>query len=259
MGIKFENVSYREKLVDVTFDIKFGQINTIVGSTGSGKSIIVQLICMLKSPTKGRIIIDDSYKIGLVNQQVEEQFFCQTVRKELESNLEGENYTEERLQKRIKDSLKMVGLEEKCLERDPLKLSSSEMRKLSLAKALSINPKILILDEPSVGLDNEDKKKLVKIIKTLKRRFSKTIIIITQDVEFAHLVSDYIIGINKGRIVAQGDKYTFFKQVNLLKKNKIGVPKIIEFEDIALKTKKIKLGYRDDVNDLIKDIMRNLK
>lgn len=259
MAIRFKDVDYKDILNKVSFEIKMGKVNTIVGCSGSGKSILIQMLCMLKSPTKGKILVDDTYKIGLVSQQVEEQLFCETVEDELKSNLESFNYEKEKLDKKVRDSLKMVELSLDILKRDPLKLSSSEMRKLSLAKALSINPQILILDEPCIGLDTSEKETILKIIQKLKRRYSKTIIMVTEDVEFVHLISDNIIGISKGKVLHTGNKYSFFKEVDLLKRNKIAVPKIIEFEDMVLKRKNIKLGYRDDINDLIKDILRNVK
>lgn len=259
MAIKFKDVEYKDIINKVSFEIKKGKVNSIVGCNGSGKSLLIQMLCMLKSPTKGKVVFDDTYKIGLVSQQVEEQLFCETVEDELRNNLESFDYNEEKLNKKIRDSLKMVGLTDSILSRDPLKISGSEMRKISLAKALSINPQILILDEPCVGLDTSEKEKIIKLINLLKRRYSKTIILITNDTEFVHLVSDNIIGISKGKVLLMGNKYSFFKEVDLLKKNKIAVPKIIEFEDIVLKRKNIKLGYRDEINDLIKDILRNVK
>lgn len=259
MAIKFKDVEYKDIINKVSFEIKKGKVNSIVGCNGSGKSLLIQMLCMLKSPTKGKVVFDDNYRIGLVSQQVEEQLFCETVEDELRNNLESFNYNEEKLNKKIRDSLKMVGLTDTILYRDPLKISGSEMRKISLAKALSINPQILILDEPCVGLDTVEKEKIIKIINLLKRRYSKTIILITNDTEFVHLVSDNIIGISKGKVLLTGNKYSFFRKVDLLKKNKIAVPKIIEFEDIVLKRKNIKLGYRDEINDLIKDILRNVK
>lgn len=259
MGVRFSKVKYKDILKDISFEISMGKINTIVGCTGSGKSILIQMLCMLKSPSKGKIIVDDTYRIGLVNQQVEEQFFCETVEEELKSNLESFNYKEERIDKKINDALKMVGLNKDILKRDPLKLSSSEMRKLSLAKALSVNPQILILDEPCIGLNIIESNNIIKIIRTLKRRYSKTIIIATNDIEFAHIVSDNIIGLSNGKVICTGDKYNFFKETALLRKNNIALPKIIEFENMVLNSKNIKLGYRDDINDLIKDILRKIK
>lgn len=134
----------------------------------------------------------------------------------------------------------MVGLSEKYLSRDPLELSSSEMRKVMLAKGLAINPKILILDEPSIGLDAEDKRELIKLLKTIKRRYNKTIIIISQDIEFIHQLVDYLFVFKDGKILIEGDKYEVFKQRELLERNGIQIPKIIQFELLVLNNKNIK-------------------
>ena len=259
MEISFDGVSYKDIIKNISFSIDCNKINTIIGPTGSGKSILLQLICQLKAPTKGKIIMSDSFKIGYVNQNVREQFFCETVEKELMQNIDSLNYSKEKKQKKIMDSLKMVNLNTSLLKKDPLKLSHSEMRKLSLAKALLLNPNILILDDFSSCLDYSSKKEFIKLLKLLKRRYNKTIIITTQDIEFVHQVSDKVIAINDGKIIAIGDKFSVYKKYELLRINHIPVPRIIEFEKLVFDIKNIKLGYRDDLNDLVKDILRNVK
>lgn len=259
MEIELDNVSFNDQLKNISFKIENKKINAIIGPTGSGKSLILQLICQLKAPTSGKVIISDSFKIGYVNQNVKEQFFCENVEKELELSIENKSYTLEKKQKKISDSLKMVGLETSILKKDPLKLSHSEMRKLSLAKALIINPNILILDDLTSSFDYNSKFEFVKLLKLLKRRYGKTIILATQDIEFVHQVCDKIIVINDGKKILEGDKYSIYKKYDLLKLNQIPIPNIIEFEKLVYDTKKIKLGYRDDINDLVKDILRNIR
>lgn len=259
MEIEFKDVSYEDILKNLNFSIELKKINTIIGSIGSGKTTILQLLCQLKAPTKGKIIMHESYNVGYVNQNVEEQFFCETVEKELEYSLNLKKYTTEKKHKRVLDALKMVDLDEIFLKKDPLRLSHSEMKKLSIAKALIINPNILILDDPTSSLDYTSKKSLIKLLKMIKRKYNKTIVIATQDAEFAHLISDKIIAINEGRIIVIGDKYSIYKNMNLLKKNHISVPKIIELEHYIFESKKIRLAYRDEVNDLVKDILRSIR
>lgn len=258
MEIEFKDVYYKDILKNINFSINLKKINTIIGPVGSGKTTILQLFCQLKAPTSGKIVMYESYNVGYVNQNVEEQFFCETVEKELEQCLDLRKYSSEKKEKRILDALKMVNLDKSFLKKDPLKLSHSEMKKLSIAKALIINPSILVLDDPTSSLDYNSKKNLIKLLKMIKRRYNKTIIIATQDMEFSHLVSDKVIAINEGKIVAVGDKYTIYKNMNLLRKNRISIPKIIELEYYMYESKKIKLSFRDDVNDLVKDILRNI-
>jgi energy-coupling factor transporter ATP-binding protein EcfA2 len=259
MEIELKNVSYKEQLKNVNFKIEMQKINTIIGPTGSGKSIILQLICQLKAPTEGKVILSDSFKIGYVNQNVKEQFFCETVEKELEQSIENKNLSSEKKNKKVKDSLKMVNLDSSILNKDPLKLSHSEMRKLSLAKALIINPTVLVLDDLTSSFDYNSKFEFMKLLKLLKRRYGKTIIIATQDIEFVHQVSDKIIALSDGKIIAEGDKYSIYKKYDLLKLNHIPIPNIIEFEKMVYDMKKVKLGFRDEINDLVKDILRNAR
>ncbi len=192
-----------------------------------------------------------------IGQYPGESFFCESVYKELEYWLEYYNYKKEKIDKHIKDAIKMVGLDEKYLSCDPLDLSSSEMQKVLLAKCLALNPKIFVFDEPTICLDDDDKKRLIKLLKNIKRRFHKTIIIMSQDIEFIHQVADYLFVFDSGKLITEGDKYEVFKRDKLLEKHSILIPKIVQFELLTLKEKNIKLGLRDELNDLIKDILRN--
>lgn len=276
MEIKFKNVSYivtDKKVLDgIDLKIKKGEINAIIGPSGSGKSTIGQLLDATIFPTSGEVIIGDKkiskdiedidikklrFNVGVVSDFPEEKFFSLTVEKEIMDILKYFDYPKDKMKKRISDSLRMVKLPESYLKRDPLSLSSGEMKRLSLAATLAINPEILVLDEPTIGLDSEGKKELIKILKIIKRRYNKTIVIITQDIEFIHKFVDYVILVNSGKIIYEGDKYKVFKQDKILLKNGIVIPKIIQFELLTLDSKKIKLGYRDEINDLIKDILRN--
>lgn len=258
MEIEFKDVCYKDILKNINFSIDLKKINTIIGTNGSGKSTILQLLCQFKAPTNGKVIMYETYNVGFVNQNVEEQFFCETVEKELEHSLDLKKYNSEKKKKRILDALKMVNLNPNFLKKDPLKLSHSEMKKLAIAKALIINPNILVLDDPTSSLDYISKLNLIKLLKMIKRKYNKTIIIATQDIEFAHLISDKVIVINDGKIIVVGDKYTIYRNMSLLKKNCIPIPKIIELEYYAFESKKIKLAYRDEINDLVKDILRNI-
>lgn len=276
MEIRFNNVSYSLNnnilINNVNIVLKEGKINCLIGPNGSGKSTLVNLLNGQIFSTKGNISLDDYniqdrknndktnvlyLNISIVGQSPEEHFFCENVYKELVYWLEYYHYKKEKIDKHIKDAIKMVGLDEKYLSYDPLNLSSSEMRKVLLAKCFAVNPKIIILDEPTIGLDNNSKNNLIKILKTIKRRFHKTIIIASQDIEFVHQVADYVFALDNGKLLIEGDKYEVFKNDELLTQHGIGIPKIIQFELLVKNEKNIQLGFRDEVNDLIKDILRN--
>lgn len=282
MEIKFNNVDFsykkfnyldKEVLKNININFMKGKINAIIGKSGSGKTTLVELINNILIPTNGQIKIDDylitnkkfdkslelRFNIGLIYQFPEEQFFGNTVYEELCLTLRLFNYKMNEIDKRIEDSLKMVGLNNTYLDKNPLMLSRGEKRKLALASSLLINPKVLILDEPTIGLDSKSKNDLIKLLRMLKNRYNKTIIIISHDMDFIHKFVDYIYVLYNKEIVLEGSKYDVFKQVKELKKYGIKVPKIIEFENKVLNKKKIKIGYRDDINDLIKDIYRYVK
>lgn len=285
MEIKFNDVNYiynknssikNEVLKNINVKFSEGEITSIIGRSGSGKTTIAELMNALLYPSEGNINIG-SYlltsrgiknnkkinnlrvNVGLVFQFPEEQFFNMTVKEEISFGMKYFNYKTKDIDKRVSDALKMVGLDDKYLERNPFTLSNGEKRKVAIASIIAFNPKVIILDEPTIGLDSISKKNLLQLIRKLKQRLNKTIILISHDIELVHQVSDYVIVLDNGKVIAEGDKYSVFKQEEMLKKYGIKVPKIIEFSNKVLDKKGIKIGYRDEMNDLIKDIYRYVK
>lgn len=280
MEIKFNDVSYRfqycnsNALDNINISIKEGMINGILGKSGSGKTTLLELLAALRTPSSGSIQVGKfinskdnkikdmnnfHFQVGFVFQFPEEQIFNKTVRQELEMGMKFFNYKLNQLSKRVVDALTMVGLNESYLDINPRKLSSGEKRRVALASVLIFNPQVLVLDEPTIGLDSQSKKSFIRLLKTLKQRYHKTIIIATHDTGMLHQLVDYIFVLNDGKIVLQGDKYEVFKQDKLLRKYYIEVPKIMKFSSLVYEKKNIKLGYRDDINDLIKDIYRHAR
>lgn len=272
MEVTFNNVSYDKILKDINLKFEKEKIIGIIGKSGSGKTTLVEMIDALVYPTSGEVIVgkhiiknkvkikdinDLRFNVGLVFENSEEQLFNNTVYDEIAFAMKQFKYKLDKIDERVKDALKMVNLSEKYLQQDPFKLSSGEMKKVAIASVLAFNPEILILDEPWVSLDSKSKKNLLRIIRTLKNRYNKTIIIVSNDSELIHKIVDYVYVINDGTIVKEGKKYEVFKED--LSNYGIKIPKIIEFSNLVLEKKKIKLGYRDEINDLIKDIYRNVK
>lgn len=284
MEIKFNDVSFsynvkspleKEILKNIDLEIENGKITGLIGKSGSGKSTMIQLINALNFPTKGNLevgtfIIDSKKKkikkinnlrvnIGLIFQFPEEQFFNMTVYDEISFGMKYFKFKTPDIEKRVVNALKMVGLNKDYLYRNPFTLSSGEKRKIAIASILAYNPSIIILDEPTIGLDSISKKKLVELIRTLKNRYKKTIILVSHDVDIIHQISDKVIVLNEGKVVLEGNKYEVFKHETELKKYGIKLPKTIEFSNLVYKKTGKKIGYRDDINDILKDVYRNAR
>jgi energy-coupling factor transport system ATP-binding protein len=282
MDIVFKDVSYihnvntplEKTILDgINCEIKSNKITGIIGPTGAGKTTMIELITALTIPSKGCIEVGKfrieknkkmdninklRSKIGLMFQFPEEQFFQPTVKKELEFGMKYFDYKVSEIDKRINQALKMVGLDESYLERNPFDLSSGEKRKVALASILVFNPKIIILDEPTVGLDSKNKKRLIKLVRNLRLNYNKTIIIVSHDIDMLYIISDNIIAINQGKIVCYGSKKDVFKEINLLRDNNINIPRVAEFSNLVLEKLNIDLGNYYEVNDIIKAIYRNV-
>lgn len=268
MEIKIEGLyfKYPEQdyiLQDINLVIKANIITGIIGPNGSGKTTLVDLIDGLLKPSKGTIKYNDLDKfnnkdMGYIFQNPKNQFFSKTVEEELKLGALINNYKTDIIEKRILDVLKIVKLDKSILNKNPLTLSNSESKKVSLASILMYNPKLIILDEPTLNLDDKSKNEFIKLIKMLKNRYNKTIIIISHDIDLLHKIVDNVVLLNEGKIVLEGNKYDVFKDSKTLKKYGLLPPKVIMFSNKVLNKKGIKLGYRDEINDLIKDIYRNV-
>lgn len=252
-----------KKLNMCIFDAK---VTAIIGDNASGKSIIGEVLSTLRKPDNGKFIIDKNvldlkrqdvdynrlrFDIGYVVQNTDITFFERTVEEHMVYQLSIYNYKKSK--KRIIDSLKMVGLDSSFINRKIKTLSDSERFMVALATTLSINPKVLVLDDPTCFLDESKKDNLYKLIKFMKLKYNKTIVILSNDTEFILRVADYIYVINNNKILIHGNKYDVLTS-NKLDSTNISIPDIIKFQKIFVNKTKIKLEYRDNVNDLIKDI-----
>ena len=259
MAIVLKDVSYSKIIKKVNLQIKYGNIVSIIGKNGSGKTTLLEILVGKNNEYEGSVKSEGQLRISYIEQDLKKTFFCDTLEKEIEYSLEEINYPQNKIKKRIMDSIKMIGLPEYFLNRDPFTLSTSELRLAALARAVSINPDLIVIDEPIIGMSEVEKNNLIQILKKIKRRYNKTIVLVSQNMDFIHKISDYIYVISNGKIILEGDKYSVFKKEKILIENNLFVPSIIEFENYVLNNKKIKLGYRDDINDLVKDILRNIK
>lgn len=252
MGISLENVSYtyqsgtpfeRRALFDMTVTIKDGSYTAFIGHTGSGKSTIMQLLNGLYLPTSGQVKVDDTIinsqsknkeikpirkKVGLVFQFPESQLFAETVLEDIAFGPQNFGVSKEEAEQRALESLRLVGLSDELRDQNPFDLSGGQMRRVAIAGILAMQPDILVLDEPTAGLDPQGRKELMSLFKQLHLS-GITIVLVTHLMDD---VADYATAVNvmeKGRLVLSGTPKDVFQKVAFLKEKQLGIPKITEF------------------------------
>ena len=260
MGIKVVDVGfkYNENYIFKKLNLNFKnkEISAIMGPSGCGKTTLIELISGLMEPNEGYILNDR--QVGIIMESPEEQFFNLTVYQEIEFALLSYIPNKEERRKMVNEVLELVKLDLSIFDRDPNTLSSGEKRRVAIASILVFKPEIIIFDEPSLGLDSNGRRLLIRLINDLKNEYKKTVIIATNDYEFVHKVADYIYVLGNKGVVLEGNKYDVFTNKKIFDYG-IGVPKVIDFSQRVLENKKVKMGFRDDLDDLLKDIYRYVK
>lgn len=269
MEIVLKNVKYRYNHRDILNRLSFTlEGSNLVGMMGPHKTLILELIDAVKMPEKGTIRLGKETitkeninkmrkKVALVRQNAKDQFFMQTVSEEMNFIVNVLKYNCPNIEKKMKDALKIVGLDDSYLNRKMTALSSGEKKLVQLAVSLLYNPKIILLDEPFEDLDYTHKKKLLRIIKMLKEKYQKTIIIASNNSDILYSLVEELIILDGKKVVKQGPSDELFKDVELLHKYNIDVPNLIEFTNKA-KEKNIRLSYHKDIRDIIKDIYKHV-
>ena len=258
--------SEKKYLEDINLVIKEG---SIVGFLNDDLSIIGKLIMAIKRPTKGELRIDDMVikrtshvtnvnelrkKVGFVYTSSDE-FIGKTVKEEIKQTMKNFGYKASNVTKHVVDSLKIVGISEDYLDRDPNTLSYTEKKKLKLASAMSYNPSVLVLEDFDKGLLFKEREYFRKLFLKLKNKFNKTIILITKDLTAMFDLVDKMHVINKGKLVISGGKEIFYD--NKLYKY-VEMPKIVEFTKYAQECGHNILEYTD-IKELIKELYRNVQ
>ena len=262
MELKTENLTYKEAITilnNINVHFNPGTVSVILSSNYKKIKTLLNIISLNQKPTSGNIIVDNNI-VNKKNFQDLKKYIAlctnhikDTVKEELESNLK--KYKNIINDKRIKDTMRMVNLPTCCLDQNPNTLSSGEKQKLSIALTLIYNPKIIIFQEPTKNLDSQAKKSLLKLLKLMKLRYNKTLVIATKDEDTILTLADDIYVLDQKNTLKYENKYEFFKS-EVVKKLPINYPKTIEFARIIKKQKNKNIPYRDDINDLIKDIYR---
>ncbi len=235
-GSPFESVA----LDDISLEIQDGEFIGLIGHTGSGKSTLVQHLNGLLKATKGRLRIDHidlsdrgrnlkelRQHVGLVFQYPEHQLFEETVYQDIAFGPKNLNLDPDEIYRRVKEAMELVGLDyEDLKERSPFEISGGQRRRVAIAGVLAMKPKVLILDEPTAGLDPRGRDEILGQIKELHRRYGMTIILVSHSMEDIAKLVDRIIVMNKGKIALTGKPQEVFGNAEELYDMGLGIPQI---------------------------------
>ena len=252
MGIALENVSFTYQegtplastaLSDVSLTIEDGSYTALIGHTGSGKSTILQLLNGLLVPSQGSVRVFDTLitstsknkdirqirkQVGLVFQFAENQIFEETVLKDVAFGPQNFGVSEEDAEKIAREKLALVGIEESLFDRSPFELSGGQMRRVAIAGILAMEPAILVLDEPTAGLDPLGRKELMNLFRKLHQS-GMTIVLVTHLMDDVAEYANQVYVMEKGRLVKGGKPSDVFQDVVFMEEVQLGVPKITAF------------------------------
>ncbi len=258
MGITLEGVNYTYQagtpfegraLFDINLTIKEDSYTAFIGHTGSGKSTIMQLLNGLNVPTEGAVIVDDikikansknkeikpvRKKVGLVFQFPESQLFEETVLKDVAFGPQNFGVSIGEAEQLAREKLAMVGIHEEFFEKNPFELSGGQMRRVAIAGILAMEPEILVLDEPTAGLDPKGRRELMTLFKELHQN-GMTIVLVTHLMDDVANYADYVNVLEGGKLVRSGYPKEVFQDVAFLESKQLGVPKITKFAQQLVK------------------------
>ena len=248
MSIEIKNVTHiynggtafeKKALDDVTLTIENGTFVGLIGHTGSGKSTLIQHLNALMKPTTGSIVIDgedihaDKSKlkqvrqnVGLVFQYPEHQLFEMTVYEDVAYGPKNLGLADDELAIRVKEALNLVGLNEKDYEKSPFQLSGGQKRRVAIAGVLAMKPKVLILDEPTAGLDPRGRDEILQSIKAMHDALKITVILVSHNMEDIAKHVDNIIVMHSGKPRLIGTPSAVFKEVEVLESIGLAVPQV---------------------------------
>src|SRR5699024_21102 len=253
MDITFEHVNYiyqanspfaHQALTDISFHIPSGKYVAIVGHTGSGKSTLIQHLNGLVRPSAGRVTVGENVltneerpkdmkqlrsQVGIVFQYPEHQLFEENVEKDISFGPTNFGFSEEEIKASIQDLMPKVGLSLDLLDRSPFDLSGGQMRRVAIAGVLATRPGVLVLDEPTAGLDPRGQKEMMDMFYDLHKKEGLTTILVTHSMEDALKYAEHVIILNKGTIYREGDPIEVFSDKESLQAVHLDQPDIIRF------------------------------
>ena len=287
MQISLKNVSYtynyktpyaREVLKDINLNVEEGSYTVIIGKTGSGKSTLIEHINGLLLPTHGEVLVNNvliinpkskkekrelAKKLKVLRQDVavlfqfsEQQLFETSVLKDIIFAPLNYGISEESAISKAKELIKLVGLDKSYLDKSPFELSGGEMRKVAICGVLALEPKVLILDEPTVALDYKSREEIMTMVKKLKDELNMTIVLISHNMNYVLEYADKVFVLKNGKINFEGTVEELFADEKLLKENSLEQPELLKFYN-KLQENNIKLNvFPRKYEDLI-DALKN--
>lgn len=254
MDIKLQQVSYayaagtpfeKRALYDVDLTIPSGSYQAIIGHTGSGKSTILQHLNAILKPTTGTVQIGEKridagqkpkelksvrQRVGIVFQFPEHQLFEETVEKDIMFGPMNFGVPEEEARRRAHELVGLLGLPEQVLEKSPFDLSGGQMRRVAIAGVLAMDPEVLVLDEPTAGLDPRGRKEIMNLFARLHREKGLTTVLVTHSMEDAARYADRIAIMHSGKCVVEGTPQEVFAQTELLEDFRLELPQSVKLQ-----------------------------
>ena len=282
MSITVENLTYTyskglpnetRALEDVSFQLEPGEFAAVIGHTGSGKSTLMQQLNGLLRPDSGKITVGEvcitdpstkmtevRRKVGLVFQYPEYQLFEETVAKDVAFGPKQVGMTGEELDRVVADSIRLTGLDyEEVKERSPFELSGGQKRRVAIAGVLAMKPEILILDEPTAGLDPSAHRDVLELIRRIHRKERMTILLVSHNMGDIAELADRVLVMNRGKLVMNGTPAEVFSRGEPLWEMGLGLPPATEFME-RLKDRMPGIDAAQlSIEDAAKEICRYLK
>ena len=226
-------------LKGVSVDFEYGEIVGVIGHTGSGKSTLLQHLNGLLKPESGEVLFENEniwdskenvrkcrFGVGLCFQYPEHQLFESTVYEDIAFGPKNMGLSESEIKERVLESIKFVGLTEEYLDKSPFDLSGGEKRRVAIAGVISMKPKVLVLDEPTAGLDPVGKNDLLDLIKHYNKTTGSTVIFVSHNMDDVALIADRVLVLSEGNIVMNGTVEEVYSRGNELLKLGLDVPEI---------------------------------
>lgn len=283
MAITFKSLSYiydegmpyaHHALKDINLNIEEGKITAIIGKTGSGKSTLVEHLNALLVPSSGSLEIEDTIilpgkknkglkalrkKVGLVFQFSEYQLFEETILKDVAFGPKNYGASEQEAIAKAKLALKMVGIDESYYETSPFDLSGGQKRRIAIAGILALEPKIIVLDEPTAGLDPKGSQEMIDLFVKLNKKAGITVILVTHDNEIVYNYADNTVLMADGEVKYSGNTLELFNDKEKVKEFNILEPKILSVKN-ALNEKGFKIPSNvRTINELAKYLSKELR